>query len=135
LRELLATAETAPAPEKIEADITRLRLELTSEQQKQSALSNQIAKNDAAIQARDKTLGLTDLKITVQTTIQEAEVIAQREDKVHHQMGNLEQQVASAQVRLLKLQARDKQIWGSSRFIVGRDRAFRKRKGCESGNS
>ena len=81
LRELLAAAETAPALEKIEADIARLRSELASEQQKQSALSSQIAKSDSALQARDKTLGLTDLKTTVQDTIQEAEAIAQRRSR------------------------------------------------------
>lgn len=111
LRELMAAAETAPAPEKIETDIARLRSELASEQQKQSALSNQIAKTDSAFQARDKTLGLTDLKTTVQETIQENEAIAKREAKVRLAMDSLEQQVASAQSRLLKLQARDRQIW------------------------
>jgi hypothetical protein len=111
LRELMAAAETAPAPEKIETDIARLRSELASEQQKQSALSNQIAKSDSALQARDKSLGLTDLKTTVEDTIQEAETIAKREAKVRLEMDSLEQQVASAQSRLLKLQARDRQIW------------------------
>lgn len=111
LRELLSAAETAPALEKIEADIARLRSELASEQQKQSTLSNQIAESDSALQARDKTLGLTDLKIKVQDTIQEAEAIAKREAEARREMDRLEQQVASAQARLLMLQARDRQIW------------------------
>jgi hypothetical protein len=111
LRELMATTETAPAPEKVEADITRLRSELASEQQKQSVVSNQMAKSDSALQARDKTLGLTAIKTTVQDTMQQADAIAQREAKVRREMDSLEQQVASAQARLLKLQARDRQIW------------------------
>jgi hypothetical protein len=111
LRELLAAAETAPAVEKIEADIERLRSELASQQQKQSALVSEIAKSDYALQERDKTLGLTDLKRTVENTVQDGEAIARREAEVRPEMDSLEQQVASAQARLLKLQAREGKIW------------------------
>jgi hypothetical protein len=111
LGELLATAQTAPALEIINSDIERLRSSLASEQQKQSAISNQMTRSNSGLQERDRTLGLTELKITVQDTVQEAEAIAQHETKVRHEMDGLEQQVASAQARLLGLQARDRQIW------------------------
>src|ERR1700761_6610942 len=62
LQELLASAETAPALEKIEADIADLRSRLTDEQKKQSALAAQMTKSASALQARDAALGLTDLK-------------------------------------------------------------------------
>jgi F0F1-type ATP synthase membrane subunit b/b' len=111
LQELLAAAETAPALEKIEADIAHLRSQLSQEQQKQSAITEQMTKGEAALQARDAALGLTDLKATIQRTIQEAESIAHQEAKTRSQMEGLEQQVNAAQSRLLNLRERDGKIW------------------------
>ena len=111
LQELLAAAETAPALEKIEADIAHLRSQLSAEQQRQSAITEQMTKSASALQVQDATLGLTDLKAAIQRTTQETDSIAHREAKVRSQMEGLEQQVTDAQSRLLKLREREGKIW------------------------
>jgi hypothetical protein len=111
LQELLATAESAPNLEKLQTDITRLRSELSEDQKKQVALTNQMANSQAAIMARDKILGLTDLKATVQNTEQEVKSIAQQEANARSEMDNLDQQVAHKESQLLKLRQRDGQLW------------------------
>ena len=111
LQELLATADSAPDLEKLQNDITRLRSQLSEEQKKQVALADQMADSQAAIAARDKTLGLTDLKATVQRVVQEAESIARQDAKARSEMENLDQQVAQAQSKLLKLRQREGQLW------------------------
>jgi hypothetical protein len=111
LQELLATANTAPNSEKLQADITRLRSQLSEEQKKQTALAGQMADSQATIAARDKVLGLTDLKATVQRAIQENEAIARQEAKVRSEMDGLDQQVARVESQLLKLGQLDGQIW------------------------
>ena len=70
LQELLAAAETAPALEKIEADVANLRSQLAAELKKQSALDVQISKSAAALKARDAALGLSDLKATIEHATQ-----------------------------------------------------------------
>jgi len=111
LQELLATAETAPDVGKLQSDITRLRSQLLDEQRKQAAVAGQMADSQAAIAARDKVLGLTDLKAAVQRVGQEAESIARQDAKARNEMENLDQQVAQQQSRLLKLRQRDGQLW------------------------
>jgi len=111
LQELLATADTAPDLEKLQADIARLRSQLSEEQKKQTALADQMTDSQAAIAARDKVLGLTDLKATVQRAVQENEAIARQEAKVRSEMDGLDQQVARVESQLLKLRQWDGQIW------------------------
>jgi hypothetical protein len=111
LQELLSAAETAPDAEKLQADISRLRSQLSEEQQKQSALADQMAGGQAAITARDKTLGLTDLKIRVQNLIQETESIASKEAIARGDLAKWEKQVANMQSQLLKLRAMEGHLW------------------------
>ncbi|HEY5504552.1 MAG TPA: hypothetical protein VIK28_05285, partial [Sedimentisphaerales bacterium] len=111
LQELLATADTAPDLEKLQTDITRLRSQLSEEQKKQAAVADQMADSQVAIAARDKVLGLTDLKATLQRVVQETESIARQDAKARSEMGNLDQQVAQAQSKLLKLRQREGQLW------------------------
>jgi hypothetical protein len=111
LQELLAAAGTAPDLEKLQVDVARLRLQLSEEQKRQSALADQMTENLAAMAARDQTLGLTDLKATVQRTAQEAEAITRQEAKARSEMANLEQRVSRVQTTLLKLRQRDGQLW------------------------
>ena len=111
LQELLASADTAPNLEKLQADITRLRSQLSEEQKKQAAVTDQMADSQATIAARDKVLGLTDLKAAVQRVVQEVESIARQDAKARSEMGNLDQQVAQAQSKLLKLRQREGQLW------------------------
>jgi len=111
LQELLAIADTAPNPEKLQADIARLRSQLAVEQKKQAAVADQMAESQASIVARDKILGLTTLKATVQRVIQEAEAIVEQDAKARNEMATLDQQVSQQQSKLLKLRQRDGQLW------------------------
>lgn len=111
LQELLSAVETAPAVEKLESDITRLRLELSQAQQKQAALIAQLSGSKAEILARDKALGLTELKATIQRIFEESENIAKAEAKARGEMASLEKQVARIQSQLLKVRQREGQIW------------------------
>lgn len=111
LQELLASADTAPNLEKLQADITRLRSQLSEEQKKQAAVADQMADSQVTIAARDKVLGLTALKATVQREVQEAESIARQDAKARIEMGNLDQQVTQTQSKLLKLRQREGQLW------------------------
>jgi hypothetical protein len=111
LQEVLGDAETAPAVEKLEADIVRLETQLSAEQKSHSSVIEQMTKNAAALQARDATLGLTDLKATIHRTIQEADLTANQEAKVREKMDNLELKVSAAQSRLFKLREMEGQLW------------------------
>ena len=74
LRGVLAAAETAPAAEKTESDIARLREQLAAEKRKYSSIAEQMAASQSAVETRDRTLGLTDLKDQIERVIQEAGV-------------------------------------------------------------
>jgi hypothetical protein len=111
LQGLLAAAETAPAAEKLEVDIARLRSQLADEEKKHSSIAEQLDASQSAIEARDRTLGLTDLKAQIQRVIQEAATIAREEAKVRDEMSRLDQRVASVQSKLLKLREREGKLW------------------------
>ncbi len=111
LQTLLAAAETAPAAEKLEVDITRLRSQLADEKKKHASIAEQLGASQSAIEARDRTLGLTDLKAQIQRVIQEAESLAREEAKVRNEMSRLNQRVASVQSKLLKLREREGKLW------------------------
>lgn len=111
LQALLAAAETAPAAEKLEADITRLRALLDDEEKKQANIAEQLAASQSAIEIRDRTLGLADLKAQIQRILQEIETLAREEADVRDEMARLDQRVAAAQSRLLKLRGREGKLW------------------------
>ena len=110
-RRLLAAAETAPTAEKLEVDITRLRSQLADEKKKHASIAEQLAASQSAIEARDRTLGLTDLKAQIQRVIQEAESLAREEATVRDEMARLDERVASVQSKLLKLREREGKLW------------------------
>ena len=111
LEELLAAAEAAPDNDKLQADITRLRGQLSLEQLKQASFADQLAASQATIAARDEVLGLTELKASVERKIQETKAIANQDTLARSNMDNLEQEVAQVESQLLKLRQRDGQIW------------------------
>jgi hypothetical protein len=111
LGELLSAADTAPDLETLQIDVAKLRIQLSAEQTKQMALADQMANGQAAIAARDKTLGLTGLQATVQEEELQATSVAQQEAKARSEMDNLEQQVVHKQSQLLKLRQREGQLW------------------------
>ena len=101
----------APDAEKLESDIAKLRLQLSQEQAKETVIDGQMANSQAAIAARDRALGLTDLKATIDSTVQEVQSIAGKDAKARVEMNGLEQQVLHAQEQLLKLRQREGQLW------------------------
>jgi len=111
LQELLTTAETAPDPEKLQADIKRLQLQLAEEQKKQAAINDQMSESQDAIAKRDAVLGLTDLKAKVALETQEAKSIASQDAKVREEMAALEQHLAGVQSKLLILRQREGKLW------------------------
>lgn len=111
LQELIAGAETAPAVEKLEEDIARLRAQAAEERKKHANVTEQLAASESSLGARDRTLGLTDIKDQIQRTIQETEAIVRQENDVRQEMANLEQRVANIQARVLKLRERDGKLW------------------------
>ena len=111
LQELLVIAETAPNPDKLKADIKRLRSQLAEEQKKQAAVSDQMVESRDAIAKRDTVLGLTDLKAKVARESQEAKTIAIQDGKVREEMATLEQRLAGVQSKLLILRQREGKLW------------------------
>jgi myosin heavy subunit len=111
LQGLLAAAETAPAAEKLETDITRLRAQLAAEKKQHASVAEQLAASQSATEARDRTLGLTDLKAQIERVVQEAESLARQEAKVREEMTTLEQRVTGMQSKLLKLREREGKLW------------------------
>jgi hypothetical protein len=111
LQELLTAAESAPDPEKLNSDSGRLRLQLTEERRKHTAVAEELAASQFAIAARDRTLGLTDLKAQIQQIVQEAESLAREEAKVRDEMARLDQSVAGVQSKLLQLREREGKLW------------------------
>lgn len=108
---LLATAQTSPDPAKLQADIASLRAQFSAEQKKQAVLTDQMTVSQAAIAARDKVLGLTDLNAAVGRVLQEIATLASENAAARAKMDHLEQQIAHLESQLLKLRARKGQIW------------------------
>ena len=113
LAELLAAATAAPDLIQLQADLARLRLQLAQEQQKQASLAGQLTAGQAAVEARDRALGLTDLKADIQRASQESDAVARQDATARSVMDSLDQQVAHVESQLLKLRQRE----GRSRLI------------------
>jgi hypothetical protein len=111
LEEVFAAVATAPALEKLKADVARLHAQLSAEQKKQTALSGQMADSQASLAARDKVLGLTSLNTSVQRTVQKAAFVARQEAAARAEMEKLEPQVTRVESQLLKLRQWENQVW------------------------
>jgi hypothetical protein len=111
LQNLLATAITAPAPDKLESDISRLRSELSAEKSKHAGMAEELAMSKSALEARDKLLGLTKVQESIQEGIEELATLAHEDAKVREQTTALEQKLAGVQSKILKLRAREGQLW------------------------
>jgi hypothetical protein len=112
LQALLAGAETAPAPEQLQADISQLQSQLSAEQQKQAMLAGQLDNREASLLARDHILGLDELKAAIARVLLEADDIARQETKVRIEIAGIEQQkIPHAQALLAKARQREGQVW------------------------
>ncbi len=101
----------SPSPEKLEADIASLRLQLAEVKKKHGDIALQLALNLSANEAKDQSLGLNDLKAQIEQIIQEAKAIAVEEAKIRGEMARLEQKVSNLQAKLLKLRENEGQLW------------------------
>ena len=111
LQGLLAEAETAPAAEKLESDLARLRAELAEDTKRHASVAAQLAASQSALEARDRTLGLTGLKEQIQQVIQDADSVARQQAGVRAEMAALDARVAGVQSKLLKLREREGKVW------------------------
>jgi chromosome segregation ATPase len=107
LQELLAAVETAPNAGQLQSDIASLRVQLADEKKKAAVLDARMAGSQTAIAARDKVLGLTDLKATVDATFKEAQAIAAREADERTRANDLESQITHANSELASLRERE----------------------------
>jgi hypothetical protein len=111
LQELLSAAEIAPSVEKLQSDIASLRSQLTEQERKQGLILDQAAAAESAAEERDKTLGLTRLKVTIGEVLGETKRIAGDEAKIRGDRADVERRVAALESQLLKLRQREGQIW------------------------
>jgi len=111
LEGLLSIAQTAPDLQKLQGDIERLRARLDDEKRQQNSIAEQIAGKDAAAQARDSRLGLTDLRAAVQRALDEAQDNTRHDTETRGVTDILQRQVERIESTLLKLRQRDGQVW------------------------
>lgn len=111
LQELLTAAETSPGAGQLQSDIANLRAQLADEKKKEAGLDARMANSQAAIAARDKVLGLTDLKATVDATVKAAKFIAGQAADARTQANDLESQITRASSQLATLRERAGQLW------------------------
>jgi hypothetical protein len=111
LQNLLATANTAPAPDKLQSDIARLQTELAGEKKRHAGLAEQLAASKSTLEERDKLLGITGVRENIQKNAEELEVLARADATVRAETAALEKQIASVQSKIARLRAREGQLW------------------------
>jgi hypothetical protein len=111
LQHLLTTANTAPAPDKLASDISRLRTELAVEKGKHAGLAEELAASKSALEERDKLLGITAERQQIQDSAQELAVLEGEDAKVREETAALEQKIRGVEAKIVKLRSREGQIW------------------------
>jgi hypothetical protein len=111
LQQLLTTADTAPAPDKLESDISRLRAELADEKSKHAGMAEELAASKSALEQRDELLGITTVRKQIQEGIEELEDLASTNATVQDETAALEQQMTRVRAKILKLRSREGQLW------------------------
>lgn len=111
LQGLMAAANTAPDPKKLQADIVRLRAELADEKSKHAGMSEDLAASKSALDTQDRLLGITDVREQILKEAEDLAAIGRDESKVQDQIAALENDVASVQSKIRKLHAREGQVW------------------------
>jgi hypothetical protein len=111
LQNILTTANTAPPPDKLESDISRLRAELAQEKSKHAGLAEQLAASKSTLEERDKLLGITAVQSRIQDNADELTTMAHEDTKIREEIAALEKQMARVQSRTAKLKSREGQLW------------------------
>ena len=111
LQNILTTANTAPSPDKLESDISRLRSELVQEKNKHAGMAEQLAASKSTLEERDKLLGITAVQAHIQEGAEELVVMARKDAKVREEAVALENQITNVQSKIVKLRSREGQLW------------------------
>ena len=111
LRETLASADVVPSASKLTADIDELK-QLIESTIKQIADGKQaMAAAEAAIREQDLKLGLNKTREEVDALRQKNEELALKDAAERSKLAELERRVALAQSQLLRVRAREGQLW------------------------
>jgi hypothetical protein len=111
LQNILTTANTAPAPDKLESDIARLRAELAQEKSKHAGLAEQLAASKSTLEERDKVLGITAVETHIQESAEELSAMARESVRIRDETVALENQITSVRSKIVKLRSREGQLW------------------------
>ena len=110
-QQLLVTANTAPAADKLESDISRLRGELATEKSKHAGMAEELAASKSALEEQDKLLGIAAERQHIQERGEELAALEREDEKVREETAALEQKIRGVEVKIVKLHSRDGQIW------------------------
>jgi hypothetical protein len=111
LQQLLTTANTAPATDKLASDISRLRAELAAEKSKHAGAAEELAASKSALEEQDKLLGITAVRQHIQERAEELAALEREDARVHDDTTALEQKIRGVEAKIVKLHSRDGQIW------------------------
>jgi hypothetical protein len=111
LQRALTAANTAPPPDKLQSDISRLRAELAEEKNKHAGLAEQLATSRSTLVTRDKTLGITDVRERIKSDAIELDKLAKKEAKVRDDTAALEKQLPGIESKILKYRSREGELW------------------------
>ncbi len=111
LQRALTAVNTAPTPDKLQSDISRLRADLADEKNKHAGLAGQLEASRSTLATRDKTLGITDVRERIQSDARDLQDLAQKETKVRKDTAALEKQMPGIESKILKYRAREGELW------------------------
>jgi hypothetical protein len=111
LQRLLTTANTAPAPDKLQSDIARLRAELADEKSKHAGLAGELAASQSTLAERDQLLGITAVREQVQSTAEQLDAMAREDAKIRDATDALEEKMRDVNSKIAKLRSREGQLW------------------------
>jgi len=111
LQNLLTAVNTAPPPDKLQSDISRLRAELADEKSKHAGLVEALDTSRTNLAERDRALGITAVRDRTAASAKEVDAIAQKEAMVRQETAALESRVPGIEEKILKYRAREGEIW------------------------
>jgi len=111
LQNLLTAANTAPLPDKLQSDISRLRAELAEEKSKHAGLVEELDTSRTNLAERDRVLGITAVRERIAARDRETDEIARKETTVRQQTVALENQIPGIEEKILKYRAREGELW------------------------
>ena len=111
LQNLLTDANTAPAPDKLQSDISRLRAELADEKSKHAGLVEELETSRTNLAERDRVLGITAVRERIAAKGREREEITRKESIVRQETAALEGRIPGIEEKILKYRAREGELW------------------------